>query len=88
MESEAKKAVARLEARGANALIGDCGFLFRYTEIFARLTNLPVVMSAVNLLPVIQQTLKADQKILILTNSVTHLTNDSMRSHINSLCYW
>ena len=60
LEREAKNTIAKLEAQGANALIGDCGFLFRYTEIFAKLTNLPAVMSAVNLLPVIQQTLKSD----------------------------
>ena len=49
-----KRSISKLEERGANALIGDCGFMFRYNDIIARLSNLPVMMSAVNLLPVIQ----------------------------------
>jgi len=90
LEREMAKTLRTLEARGASALIGSSGFLFLYNEHIVRMTKLPVLMSAVNLLPVIQQTLRADEKkILVLTNNARELQNDRMRSYINrNLCLW
>ena len=52
-EHEMAIALRKLEARGADAILGSSGYMFRYNEIVANMTKLPVILSALNLLPVV-----------------------------------
>lgn len=66
LEESSRIALKKLEDAGATCVIGDAGYFFRYAQVFSKLTKLPVLGSAVNMIPVIEQTLMADEKILIL----------------------
>lgn len=43
----------KFEARGVNAVIGSSGYMFYYNDLVSEMTNMPVILSPVNLLPIV-----------------------------------
>ena len=61
-----------LEEKGVVAITGDCGFLHNYQEAILDLSKVPVFMSSLVQLPIIEATLRKDERIAIFTaNSET-----------------
>ncbi len=65
-------AARQLEAQGATALISTCGFLVYFQEPLARAVNIPVMVSALSLHPLLRQTI-GNRPIGILTASAASL---------------
>lgn len=54
LKEASRISLKKLEDAGATCVIGDAGYFFRYASEFSKLTKLPVLGSAVNMLPVIE----------------------------------
>lgn len=76
IEEEIRVAVKKLEEKGVIAITGDCGFLHAYQETVLNISCLPVFMSSLIQLPIIEATLRKDERIAIFTaNSETFNQN-------------
>ena len=74
--------VKKLEEKGVVAITGDCGFLHNYQETILDLSKVPVFMSSLVQLPIIEATLRKDERIAIFTaNSETF--NQSLLPRLN-----
>ncbi|MBE6473797.1 MAG: aspartate/glutamate racemase family protein [Coriobacteriaceae bacterium] len=58
-------AARRLEASGVRAIVGACGFFAHFQERVADAVSVPVFMSSLVQVPIIEAGLKRDQKILV-----------------------
>lgn len=66
LEQSVVTAARALEARGARAIVGACGFFAHFQEAVASAVSVPVFMSSLVQAPIIQVGLSRDQKILVL----------------------
>ena len=66
LEDAVVAAAHRLEARGARAIAGACGFFAHFQEAVADAVDVPVFMSSLVQVPMVLAGLKRDQKILVL----------------------
>ena len=62
-------AAKELEADGARAIIGACGYFAHFQKQVAAAVNIPAFMSSLCQIPVIKLGLKPEQKILVLCAS-------------------
>lgn len=65
LEDDVVAAARRLEAAGVSAIAGACGFFAHFQQAVANAVNVPVFMSSLTQLPLIECGLKADQKVLV-----------------------
>ena len=68
------RAVRELEREGVWAITGSCGFLALYQRELADAVDIPVFMSSLVQLPLVQSQLKRGQKVGVLTASKASLT--------------
>lgn len=68
------EAAQKLEKEGAQAITGSCGFMVLYQQALADAVNVPLYSSSLIQVPMIQQMLKRDQKIGVITASQKGLT--------------
>ncbi len=72
-------AAKRLEARGAKAIIGDCGFMVAYQTQVAEAVRIPVALSSLAALPMLSGACgPADAQLGILTYDARSLTRDHL----------
>lgn len=69
-----------LEAEGVKAITGACGFMALFQPQVAAAVDVPVFLSSMMQVPFIRQTLKADQKIGIVTANASVLTDEHFRN--------
>jgi hypothetical protein len=69
-------AAAKLEQMGVRAIASDCGFMLRFQEKVAEAVRVPVILSSLLLLPLLEQTLAGHGKIGIITADGQKLTAD------------
>ncbi len=67
-------AAQELEREGVKAITGDCGFMALFQQEVKAAVNIPVFLSSLIQLPFINQTLRNDQKIGVVTANVAPLT--------------
>ena len=67
LEQAVVEAACRLEARGVKAISSNCGFLHRYQEAIARAVRIPVLMSALQQLPMVLAGLSKDAEVGVIT---------------------
>jgi Asp/Glu/hydantoin racemase len=67
------EAAKKLEARGVDAIVGDCGFIAMYQKDIAREVSVPVATSSLILVPLVFRMLAENQKVGILTQNDKHL---------------
>ena len=72
------EAGARLVKQGVQAVIGNCGFMVLFQREMAAALPVPVFMSGLLQLPLIQQGLAPDQSIGIISSTGTSLTRRHM----------
>jgi len=60
-------AIKHLEARGAYAITGDCGFMMAFQVLARKIAKKPIFMSSMVQCPIIAASLDPDDDILILT---------------------
>lgn len=58
-------AARKLESRGAQAIVGACGFFAHFQESIADAVNVPVFLSSLVQLPIIELGLKRKHKVLV-----------------------
>ena len=68
------RGVRELERDGVRAVTGSCGFLALYQRELADAVDIPVFMSSLVQLPLVQSQLKRGQKVGVLTASKASLT--------------
>ena len=66
LEDSVVAAAKRLEAHGAKAIAGACGFFAHFQESVADAVDVPAYMSSLVQVPMILAGLKRDQKILVV----------------------
>mmetsp|Transcript_3850 Transcript_3850/g.6777 ORF Transcript_3850/g.6777 Transcript_3850/m.6777 type:complete len:707 (-) Transcript_3850:206-2326(-) len=67
VERRFAESIKYLEARGVNAITGDCGFMMAFQILARKIASKPVFMSSMVQCPVIEAAMAKDDKILILT---------------------
>lgn len=65
LEEAVVKAARTLEAKGAAAIVGACGFFAHYQQTVADAVEAPVFLSSLAQVPLIELGLRHDQKILV-----------------------
>ncbi|MDG6933472.1 MAG: aspartate/glutamate racemase family protein [Nitrososphaerota archaeon] len=73
------EAAKELEAEGVKAISTSCGFLSIFQEAMASKLNVPVLTSALLLVPLIQKMLGGDEKVGVLTADSKSLTKEHLR---------
>ena len=61
------EAAKKLEARGVQGIVGDCGFIAAYQPEITKAVSVPVISSSLILVPLVYRTLTANKKVGILT---------------------
>jgi aspartate/glutamate racemase len=69
-------AARELTASGAEAIVGDCGFMLRHQAAISEAVHVPVALSGLLLIPLLQATLGRAQKLAVITASATSLTDE------------
>jgi Asp/Glu/hydantoin racemase len=69
-----------LEREGVGAITTNCGFLIKYQAELARAVRIPVFTSSLLLVPLVQRTLPAGQRIGIMTVNASTLTPEHLRA--------
>lgn len=67
IEKEIENAVKKLQEKGVVAITGDCGFLHPYQDTVLNYSKVPVFMSSLIQLPLIESQIRKDDKIAIFT---------------------
>ncbi len=65
LEDAVVEAARKLEAAGAAAIVGACGFFAHFQPAVADAVNVPVFLSSLTQLPLVEMGLKRDQKVLV-----------------------
>lgn len=73
-----------MEAKGAMAITGDCGFMLHYHRLVSEMTDVPVLMSPVCQLPLMQLMLGKNEKIAILTANCSTFKQPQMQKLLSS----
>jgi len=68
-----------LEHMGVRAITSDCGFMLRFQEQVAEAVNVPVILSSLLQLPLLERSLARKQKIGVITANGKRLTDDLLR---------
>lgn len=76
-------AARRLEAAGARAIVGACGFFAHFQDAVADAVDVPVFLSSLTQVPLIQLGLKRDQKILVFAADGPSV-NAQMLAHVGA----
>lgn len=76
MSSACASAAKRLADRGADLVVGECGFTVRYKAAMGTAANVPVAVSSLQLLPLLSTLLMRNQKIGVMTFEAAHLSTD------------
>lgn len=74
LEDQIVAAAKELEAEGVRALVGACGYFVHFQEQVANAVDIPVFMSSLCQLPLIQLGLKQSQKIAVFAASGDNIT--------------
>lgn len=74
------KAARELEKEGMCAITSSCGFLVLFQRELADCVNIPVYISSLIQVPMVQQMLRRDQKVGILTAKKNRLTEEHLRA--------
>lgn len=69
LEEQIVCAAQELEAEGVRALVGACGYFVHFQKQVANAVSIPVFMSSLCQLPLIQLGLKSDQRIAVFAAS-------------------
>ena len=69
-------AAIRLEKDGVRAIAMCCGFFSLIQPVLARHLTIPIMTSPLMMLPTIQQMIRPDQSVLVVTAAARFLSND------------
>ena len=69
-------AAKELEAQGCKGISSDCGFMLQYQQAAADAVDIPVAMSSLLQLPLIERSVGPKQPIGVITADSTNLTLD------------
>ena len=76
-------AAQKLEAEGVSAIVGACGFFAHFQELVADAVDVPVFMSSLAQVPLIETGLKRDQSILVLAADGASV-DDALLAHVGA----
>lgn len=76
-------AARQLEAQGAAAVVGACGFFAHFQEKVAAAVDVPVFMSSLTQLPLIKRGLKPGQEVLVVAADGASVT-DELLAHVGA----
>ncbi len=76
-------AAKELEAQGASVIVGACGFFAHFQDAVADAVDVPVYLSSLTQLPLIELGLKKDQKVLVFAADGASVT-DEMLAHVGA----
>ena len=65
LEAAVVEAACTLEAKGAAAIVGACGFFAHFQQAVADAVDVPVFLSSLTQVPIIELGLRRDQRILV-----------------------
>ena len=74
------KAAQELEQEGVMAITGSCGFLALFQDDLADSVNIPVFTSSLIQIPMVYRMLRRNQKVGILTASISTLTGAQLKA--------
>ena len=78
-------AAKELERMGVRAITSDCGYMVRYQEKVAAAVNIPVILSSLVQLPLLERSIGPNQKIGIICANKKRLTPELLEiSGLNS----
>lgn len=83
LEGAVVEAARKLEAAGAAAIVGACGFFAHFQQAVADAVCVPVFMSSLTQVPLIELGLRKDQKILVFAADGDSV-NDELLSHVGA----
>ena len=83
LEEAVVEAARTLEAKGAAAIVGACGFFAHFQQAVADAVNVPVFMSSLAQVPVIELGLRRDQRILVFAADGDSV-NEALLSHVGA----
>ena len=78
-------AIKWLEDSGVSMIIGDCGFMLHYQKLASSITNLPVLLSSLLLLPTLLTTSSPTKAIAVFTASYANFTKPAMKDMVHRL---
>ena len=81
-ESLAEKVVSeacQLAHAGVRAIASDCGFMLRFQKAVAEAVDVPVILSSLLQLPMLEQTFPRERKIGVITANKKCLTDDLLQ---------
>jgi len=78
------EAIKYLEDAGAHGISGDCGYMYIYEELARKHATVPVFMSSLIQLPMIDSALADDAKILVMTSNGANF--DKIKSVLKNMC--
>lgn len=76
-------AAKELEALGASAIVGACGFFAHFQDAVADAVDIPVFLSSLCQLSMVKLGLKKDQKVLVVAADGSSIT-DELLSHVGA----
>jgi len=74
------RAAKKLERMGCRAIVGECGWLAYFQQDVTEQVDVPVFMSALLQVPMVQRTISADKVVGILTSEARGLTEAMLRA--------
>lgn len=77
------EAAKKLEAAGAAAIVGACGFFAHFQDTVADAVDIPVFMSSLAQVPIIKLGLKSDQKLLVIAADGASV-GEELLSHVGA----
>ncbi|MBQ9042160.1 MAG: hypothetical protein IJ111_05025 [Eggerthellaceae bacterium] len=80
LEDVVVEAARKLEAAGARAIVGACGFFAHFQGAVADAVSVPVFLSSLVQVPLIEVGLKREQKILVFAADGDSITPDLLAS--------
>ena len=75
------EAARRLEAQGVRAIVGACGFFAHFQDDVAQAVEVPVFLSSMLQLPLVERSLPARRRVLVLTADAASV-DDAFISHM------
>ena len=76
-------AAQKLEAEGVSAIVGACGFFAHFQELVADAVDVPVFMSSLAQVPLIETGLKRNQSILVFAADGASV-DDALLAHVGA----
>ena len=78
-------AIKWLEDSGVSMIIGDCGFMLNYQKLARSITNIPVLLSSLLLLPTLLTTSSHTKAIAVFTASHANFAKPAMKDLVHRL---